>query len=71
MVKDPAHVTLSGDISGAYVVCDQRPNGGLVIAPETEWQAMLARTGAREATPDELAAFDAEHGPLLPADGER
>ena len=34
MVEQP-HVTLSGDISGDYVVEDQRPDGHLLLAPDT------------------------------------
>lgn len=33
------------------------------------WQAMLAE-GEREATEDEIAVLEAEHGPFQPADGE-
>ena len=71
-VRDqPAHVTLSGDINGRYVVRDERPDGELVIVPETEWQAMLARSGGRDATPEDVAQFLDEHGhELLPPDGE-
>jgi hypothetical protein len=36
---------------------------------DISWQAMLAR-GEREATEDEIAALEAEHGPFQPADGE-
>ena len=41
--EQPAHVTLSGDISGKYVVRDRRPDRELVIAPETEWEAPGSR----------------------------
>lgn len=30
----PLRVTLTGDVSGAYVVVEQRPDGSLVIAPD-------------------------------------
>lgn len=69
-VEQPARVKLSGDIEGAYVVTEERPGGELVIAPDTSWRAMLERTGHREATAEEQAAFEAQHGPFLPADGE-
>ncbi len=71
------HVTLSGDIVGEYVVEDTRPDGGLVLVPDPDdahpsvtWAAMLKRSGGRDATPEELAAFEAEYGPFLPPDGE-
>lgn len=71
MREQPAHVTLSGDINGKYVVRDRRPDGELVIAPETEWEAMLSRAGGRDATPDEVAEFLREHEhEMLPPDGE-
>jgi hypothetical protein len=69
-VSRQAHVTLSGDIAGEYVVEDQRPDGRLVLAPDTSWTAILARHGARVATAEEFAAFEAEYGPFLPPDGE-
>lgn len=69
-VEKPEHIKLSGDIEGAYVVTERRAGGELVIAPDTSWKAMLERTGHRPATASELAAFEAEHGPFLPPDGE-
>lgn len=65
-----AHVTLSGDIIGAYVVESRHPDGRLVLVPDLSVKAMLARHGERAATTEELAAFEAEHGPFLPPDGE-
>ncbi len=44
---------------------DQRPDGELTLAPDKSWKATLARNGEREATPDEFAAFESEHGPFL------
>lgn len=65
------HVTLVGDdLDGDYVVQEARPDGTLVIAPESEAQASMRGRGLRAATPEEFEAFIAEHGPLLPADGE-
>ena len=69
-MEQPTHIKLSGDIEGAYVVTERRPGGELVIAPDTSWKAMLERTGTRDATAEELAAFEAEYGPILPPDGE-
>lgn len=70
-----AHVTLSGDIEGDYRVTEQGPAGELRLVPDypsagTSWKAILERASAREATPEELERFTAEHGPLLPPDGE-
>ncbi len=75
------HVTLSGDIVGEYLVEDTRPDGRLVLVPDPDpdpddahpsvtWAAMLKRSGGRDATPEEFAAFEAEYGPFLPPDGE-
>ena len=57
---------LSGDLSGDYVVEDQRPDGRLVLRPDLSVPAILARHGERELTPDE---FDRHFG-HLPTDGE-
>jgi hypothetical protein len=72
------HVTLSGDIVGEYVVEDTHPDGRLVLVPDPDdnayptvtWAAMLKRSGGRDATPEEFAAFEAEYGPFLSPDGE-
>ncbi len=69
-VAAPPHVTLSGDLVGEYVVTGQRPDGELTLTPDRSRKAILARNGERPATPDELAAFEAEYGPFLPPDGE-
>lgn len=71
LVAAKPHVTLSGDINGDYVIEDQRPDGRMVIAPDLSVEAILARHGERRATAEEFAAFEAEHGPFLPPDGER
>ena len=42
-----AHVRLSGDRAGEYVVADERPDGTLVIVPDTSWKAIQERSGAR------------------------
>jgi len=65
-----AHVRLSGDVEGAFVITEKRPGGELVLAPDTSWKAILERTGSREASGEEIAAFESEHGPFLPPDGE-
>jgi len=73
MATEP-HVTLSGDIVGEYIVKDKRPNGELTLVPDAyptvTWAEMLERSGGRDATPEELAAFKAKYGPFLPPDGE-
>ena len=73
-VAAPPHVTLSGDITGEYVVKKKGPDGELTLVPDTyptvTWAEMLERSGGRDATPEEFAAFEAEYGPFLPPDGE-
>jgi len=61
------HVTLSGDLTGDYLVVDQRDDGSLVIEPDTSMQAVRRRHGA---TPATLEEFEAEYGPIQPPDGE-
>lgn len=39
------------------------------IIGESKWSAMLEE-GEKDATDEEIAAAEAEHGPFLPADGE-
>ena len=63
---DSARVTLSGDLSGDYVVEDRRPDGRLVLRPELSVRAMLARHGERELAPEKFAQRFGE----LPTDGE-
>lgn len=59
-------MTLSGDLSGDYVVEDQRPDGRVVLRPDLSVKAMLSRHGVRELTPDEFERHFGE----LPTDGE-
>lgn len=63
---EPAHVTLSGDLSGDYVVEDRRSDGRVVLRPDLSVKAMLARNGERELTPKEFE----QHFGDLPTDGE-
>jgi hypothetical protein len=63
---EPVHVTLSGGLSGDYVVEDQRPDGRVVLRPDLSVRAILARHGERELTPEEFE----RHFGLLPTDGE-
>ncbi len=60
-------MTLSGDLSGDYVVVEKREDGSLVVAPDTSAQAILHRLGM---TPATLEEFEAEYGPIQPPDGE-
>lgn len=70
------YVTLSGEISGKYIIKDRRPNGELRLVPDdgypaTSWATVLKRSGGREMTPEESKAFWREHGPhMQPPDGE-
>jgi hypothetical protein len=66
-VAEQAHVTLSGDIAGDYLVVDRRPDGELRLVPDTSAAAILRRLGDTQAT---LAEFESEHGPVRPPDGE-
>jgi hypothetical protein len=68
-MERPAHITLSGDREGEYVITEERPGGALVIVPDTSWKAMLGE-GEGDATEEEIAALEAEHGPFLTPDGE-
>jgi len=63
---EPAHVTLSGDLSGDYVVEDQRPDGRVVLRPDLSVKAILTRHGVRELSPEEFE----QHFGELPTDGE-
>lgn len=63
---EPVHVTLSGGLSGDYVVEDERPDGRVVLRPDLSVRAILARHGERELTPEEFE----RHFGLLPTDGE-
>jgi hypothetical protein len=63
---EPAHVTLSGDLSGDYVVEDHRPDGRVLLRPDLSVKAMLARHGERKLTPEEFE----QHFGRLPTDGE-
>lgn len=51
---DPAHVTLTGDLSGDYVVEDRGPDGRVLLRPDLSVKAMLARHGERKLTPEEF-----------------
>lgn len=65
-----AHVRLSGDVNGEYVIEDRRADGRLVLAPDLSAQTISSREGERAASSEEFAAYEAEHGPFLAPDGE-
>lgn len=66
-----AHVTLSGDINGRYLVTDRRVGGELTLVPDTSWEGILERSSGRDMTPEESAAFWRENEPhMLPPDDE-
>ncbi len=68
MKQQPAvRIKVSGDRSGDYVVVEERPDGSLVVAPDTSIAAIRQRHNLRPAT---LAEFEAEYGPVLPPDGK-
>ncbi len=63
---EPAHVTLTGDLSGDYVIEDRRPDGRVLLRPDLSVKAMLARHGERKLTVQEFE----QHFGQLPIDGE-
>jgi hypothetical protein len=65
-VSRQAHVTLSGDIAGEYVVEDRRADGRLVLVPDLSVKAVLARHGER---PMSAENFERHFGDL-PTDDE-
>lgn len=70
-MESHAHVKLSGDRDGEYVVTEERPDGSLILVPDTSWNAIKERSGARDATKEEWESFLAQHGSqMLPPDGE-
>lgn len=50
----PAHVTLSGDITGEYVVEDKRPDGRLLLVPDAAYPAVIPAFSGRPATTQEF-----------------
>jgi len=40
--RRPLRVTLTGDVSGAYVVVEQRPDGSLLVAPDPSGRSAAA-----------------------------
>jgi hypothetical protein len=52
-----------------FIITEERNANEFVITRDTSWKAMLGKD-EREATEEEIAAIEAEHGPFLPAGGE-
>ncbi len=66
-----AHVVLSGDISGHYLVKDRRATGELTLVPDTSAEAIGRRAGLVDPTPEEAATFWRDNEPhMLPPDDE-
>lgn len=68
-VAEQAHVTLSGDIAGEYVVTEQGPEGELRLVPDNGYPVVMPKFSGRRATPEEFEAFVADNH-VLPPDGE-
>jgi hypothetical protein len=66
IVAEQAHVTLSGDIAGEYLVEDRRPDGRLVLVPDTSADAIFARHGAKPLSREDFK----RHFGDLPTDDE-
>jgi hypothetical protein len=62
----PTRVTLSGDLSGGYLVEELRPDGRIVLRPDLSVHAILSRHNERELSPEEFAQRFVES----PTDGE-
>lgn len=64
------HVTVTGAVNGRYVISDRRPDGALMLEPDTSIEAIRERTGTREPTAEEWAEFGCDYGSqMLPPDG--
>ena len=68
-MEQPAHIKVSGALEGEFIITEERSANEFVITRDTSWQAMLGKN-ERDATDDEVADLEAEHGPFQPADGE-
>lgn len=68
-MEQPAHIKVSGALEGEFIITEERSANEFVITRDTSWGAMLGKD-EREATEEEIAALEAEHGPFQPADGE-
>lgn len=68
-MERPAHIKVSGALEGEFIVTEERSANEFVITRDTSWEAMLD-DAERDATDEEIAALEAEHGPFLPSDHE-
>lgn len=68
-MERPAHIKVSGALEGEFIVTEERGADEFVIKRDTSWKAMLGKE-EREATEEEIATLEAEHGPFLAPDGE-
>lgn len=59
-------MTVSGDLTGDYVVEERWEDGRIVLRPDLSVRAMLSRHDARELTSEEFE----QHFGDLPTDGE-
>ena len=72
-MKQQLHIKVSGGLEGDFLVTEERGADEFVITRESgppSLKEIRKRSGARPATPEEFAAFEAEHGPFIPPDGE-
>lgn len=68
-MEQPPHIKVSGALEGEFIITEERSANEFVITRDTSWQAMLGKD-EREASKEEIAALEAQHGPFQPADGE-
>jgi hypothetical protein len=68
-VELPARIRVTGALEGEFIVLEEHSASEFVIARETSWKMMLG-DDERDATVEEIAAVEVEHGPFLPADGD-
>jgi hypothetical protein len=68
-MERPAHIKVSGALEGEFIVTEERSANEFVITRDTSWDAMLGKN-ERDATKEEIASLEAEHGPFLAPDGE-
>ncbi len=57
----------TGDRAREYIIQQQRPDGALLLVPDTGSTAIRRR---HDLTPATLAEFEEEYGPIRPPDGE-
>jgi hypothetical protein len=67
IVATQPHVTLSGDRAGEYFIEEERPDGALLLVPDTSIAAIRKR---HVLTPATLAEFEEEYGRVGPPDGK-